>query len=124
VEKIERIIVAALALTLLAGIGWGAYRRSRPAQVRIERAAGWPGAVLPPAAAPEAPADAARARININRADAAELAALKGIGKTTAERIVAYRADHGLYLTPADIKKVKGIGEALYEKIKDDISVE
>ena len=34
------------------------------------------------------------------------------------------RADHGLYLTPADIKKVKGIGEALYEKIKDDISVE
>lgn len=61
--------------------------------------------------------------ININTADGEELASLDGIGKTIAERITAYREEHGPFECIEDIKNVKGIGEKLFEKIKDDITV-
>lgn len=61
--------------------------------------------------------------ININTADGEELSSLDGIGKTIAERITAYREEHGPFGCIEDIKNVKGIGEKLFEKIKDDITV-
>jgi len=62
-------------------------------------------------------------KVNINSASEKELCKLKGIGKTTAERIVKYRAANGPFSKIEDITKVKRIGKSLLKKIKDEISI-
>jgi competence protein ComEA len=58
-------------------------------------------------------------KVNINTATLAELDALPGIGPTLAQRIVDYRAQNGPFKTSEDIKNVKGIGDVLFEGLKD-----
>lgn len=60
--------------------------------------------------------------ININSASAEQLKELSGIGDVIAERIIEYRNQQA-FKTPEDIMNVKGIGNAIYEKIKDEITV-
>ena len=67
---------------------------------------------------------ATEGKININSATVKELQQLKGVGKTIAKRIVAYREDVAPFKEIADIKKVKGIGKGTFEKIADQIIVE
>jgi competence protein ComEA len=55
--------------------------------------------------------------ININTASASELDKLPGIGVAIAERIVAYRQEHGMFTSIDQLSEVKGIGTALIEKI-------
>jgi competence protein ComEA len=62
-------------------------------------------------------------KININKATAEELTSLSGIGEAKALAIIEYRETNGAFRETADIMKVSGIGEALYNKIKDDIDV-
>ena len=61
--------------------------------------------------------------ININEAAAEELTVLPGIGKAKAESIVEYRESAGRFGSIEEIKNVSGIGEAVFEKIKDKIAV-
>lgn len=61
--------------------------------------------------------------ININTADAAALDALDGIGEKKAEAIVAYRTEHGEFKTLEDLKEVSGIGDKLFDKIKDQVAL-
>lgn len=63
------------------------------------------------------------AMININTATAEELKTLKGIGDAKAENIIQYRDKNGGFKDISDIKNVDGIGEAMFEKIKDKIEV-
>lgn len=65
-----------------------------------------------------------RDRININTADTKTLRKLKGVGVVLAGRIVDYRDSNGPFGTIDDIKKVKGVGKALFEKIRDRIAIE
>jgi len=69
-------------------------------------------------------ASAEIAKININTASQSELQSLPGIGKVTAERIVAYRTENGPFKAIGGIVKVKGIGDKSFEKIRDLISAE
>lgn len=62
-------------------------------------------------------------RININTAEAWLLAALPGIGETKAQAIVDYRQANGPFLGTAEIMDVPGIGEGLYEDVRDLITV-
>jgi competence ComEA-like helix-hairpin-helix protein len=73
-------------------------------------------------AAGAAPA-AAGARVNINSAGADELAKLPGIGPAKARAIIEYRSE-APFQKPEDLRKVKGIGDKLYERVKDQITVE
>lgn len=61
--------------------------------------------------------------ININTADAMELTRLKGIGEVRAQSIIEYRESNGLFQTIEEIKQVSGIGEGIFEGIKDEIIV-
>ena len=61
--------------------------------------------------------------VNINTADVERLCTLPGIGESRASDIVSYREEFGAFQTPEDIKKVAGIKESLYNKIKDSITV-
>lgn len=55
--------------------------------------------------------------ININTATKEELMELNGVGESTAQKIIDGRP----YTVIEDIKNVKGIGDATFEKMKDDI---
>jgi len=70
-----------------------------------------------------APVTDANGLVDINTATADELESLPGIGATYAERIIAYRQEHGPFTDPAQIMEVKGIGPACYEEIKSLITV-
>ena len=62
-------------------------------------------------------------KININSADANKLMELSGIGQSKADAIVEYRESNGGFKSISDIKNVSGIGEALYERIKEKIEI-
>ena len=61
--------------------------------------------------------------ININTASEAELDTLPGIGPSRAKDIISYREEKGGFNSIEDIKNIKGIGEASFEKLKDKITV-
>ena len=61
-------------------------------------------------------------KININLATKEELSALPSIGESKAQNIIDYRKETP-FETIDDIKNVKGIGDSLFEKIKDYIEV-
>lgn len=63
-------------------------------------------------------------KININEADEIDFMRLPGIGKPLASRIVGCRTKEGNFRYIEEIKKVKGVKEGLFEKIKDKITVE
>ena len=63
-------------------------------------------------------------KINLNKATAAELSQLKGIGMKYAERIVEYREKNGPFKNVEDLLNVQGIGPKTLEKNKDLIIVE
>lgn len=62
--------------------------------------------------------------ININTADVVALQTLNGIGEAKAKGILSYRENNGLFNSIEDIKNVSGIGEKLYERIKENITVD
>lgn len=63
-------------------------------------------------------------KVNINIADTDTLQKyLEGVGPAIARRIVEYRTQNGNFETVDDLKNVRGIGEATFEKLKDKICV-
>ena len=61
--------------------------------------------------------------ININTANKEQLMKISGVGKTKAEAIISYREKNGDFKKKEDITKVRGIGKATFDKIKDKIEV-
>ena len=57
--------------------------------------------------------------LSLNSATASELQALPGVGPVLAEKIVAFRAEHGRFSTVDDLLGVPGIGEAKLASIRD-----
>ena len=62
--------------------------------------------------------------ININTATADCLETLPGIGAVRAESVVAHREQMGPFAAAEDIKAVSGIGDGIYRRIADMISVD
>ncbi len=61
--------------------------------------------------------------VNINTATEAELDQLPGIGLVKAKAIIAERNKSGDFKSIDDIKRVKGIGDATFDKLKTEITV-
>lgn len=64
------------------------------------------------------------AKININTATSQQLMTLPGIGESRAKDIIDYRQKNGKFKSISDIKKISGIKDAAFDKIKDLICVE
>jgi len=62
-------------------------------------------------------------KININSASKSYLMSLTGIGEGKANAIIEYRKTNGPFKSIEEIKNVKGIGEGIYQKIKDRIMI-
>ena len=71
-----------------------------------------------------APGDAASSGpLDLNRASAAELEQLPGIGPALAARIVAHREAEGPFASPRDLLEVSGIGEKTLARFEDRLRV-
>lgn len=62
-------------------------------------------------------------KVNINRGDLDDLMGLTGIGETKAEAIIDYRENNGPFQRIEDIMNVDGIKDAMFNKIKEDITI-
>ena len=96
----SRILVAALVITL------GVAAQTQGAQDT-------PRSVTASASTP----------LNLNAATVAQLEALPGIGRATAERIVEYRQKNGSFKKAEDLMNVRGIGEKNFLKLKPLVTV-
>lgn len=118
-DRLERGLLIFLMGTLLVGAGIIAYKKSHPAgNLRIESSG------PPPETYSVGNTPKNDRKININKASPEELTGLKGVGPVLAGRIAEYRLKQGLFVFKEDLKKVPGIGEKLFSKIKDEISLE
>ena len=61
--------------------------------------------------------------VNINSATLEELKTLNGVGDAKANGIIEYREKNGGFTSIDQIKEVDGIGEKMFEKIKDKIEL-
>lgn len=62
-------------------------------------------------------------RLDINMATAEELDTIKGIGKSTAEKIIKYREEHGPFDAIEELANVSGIGTQTIEEMRESICV-
>ena len=62
-----------------------------------------------------------RNKVSINSASLEELCTIPGVGPSTAQKIIDYREGISSFQSIEDIKKVNGIKEKSYLKIKDYI---
>ena len=62
-------------------------------------------------------------KISINTATIDELTSLNGIGKEKAVAIINYRQTNGKFKNINELLNIKGIGESIFEKIKDNITI-
>lgn len=61
--------------------------------------------------------------VNLNTASIHQLMTLPGIGESKAKDIVRYREENGGFQVIEDIMKISGIKEAVFQKIRDLITV-
>ncbi len=62
-------------------------------------------------------------KVNINTASLEQLQELPRIGIKVAQRIIDFRLKNGKFKKVEEIMKVRGIGEKMFKKIKDLITV-
>ncbi|MEM9891182.1 MAG: ComEA family DNA-binding protein [Actinomycetota bacterium] len=61
--------------------------------------------------------------VDLNRADAAALETLHGIGPALAEAIIGWRTDNGPFVSVDQLLEVPGIGPATLDGLADDVAV-
>jgi competence protein ComEA len=62
--------------------------------------------------------------VNLNIADASQLAMLPRVGAKAAQRIVDYRKEHGSFKKTSDLMQVKGFGEKSFERLAAYVTID
>lgn len=62
-------------------------------------------------------------KISLNTATLEELMTLSGIGEEKAKLIIEYRNTNGKFNNIEELLNIKGIGQAIFDKIKDNITI-
>ncbi len=62
-------------------------------------------------------------QVNINTASVQELQLLPRVGPSLAQRIVDFRTANGAFKSPAELARVKGIGEKSFARLAPYVSV-
>ena len=123
--KIKLSVILPVITALFAGLTLGLFLGRNPAggSVTVSVPARPVSAAVPAETQTEPSAQAASLPVNINTADAAELAALPGIGEVLAQRILDYRRVHGDFSAVEQLTHVEGIGEGKLETILELITI-
>lgn len=70
-----------------------------------------------------APAVDADGRVDLNRATAADLEELPGVGPVLAQRILDWREDNGPFTAVGQLREVSGIGERTFQALAEQVTV-
>jgi competence protein ComEA len=103
----------------LAGINLAAKVNDGQQVVVPLRGAATAGAVAAGAGAGGAPGQP----LNLNAATAEQLDQLDGVGPATAQKIVAYRQQHGGFRSVSELDQVPGIGDKKLAALRDKVRV-
>jgi comEA protein len=114
----ERAGILLLSIALLIG-GYLLLNQTKTTQItfkedppQVEQAA------TPTSTAATTSAAPAGQIVSLNTGTATDLDTLPGVGPATAQKIIAYRTQHGSFKTVEGIMDVSGIGPAKYAKMK------
>ena len=125
--ELAAIIIALCFIFLVLGFTLGRENTAGSYTIYVETTPA-PQEILEPNKTPQEKAEESLAEsgeiININTADQEKLMLLPGIGETLSQRIIDYRTENGPFAAPEDVMGVKGIGEGIYAKICEFITVE
>ncbi|MBU1457036.1 MAG: helix-hairpin-helix domain-containing protein [Proteobacteria bacterium] len=80
------------------------------------------GVIVSPLVSAQATAKAGD-KVNINTASLEELQKLPRIGPQIAQRILDFRKENGSFKRIEDMLKVRGVGEKMFDQLKDLITV-
>ncbi len=105
----EKSVLLFIALVALFGLGISYLKKAHPRLKALSVSEPLPSR--------------ANSRIDLNKAGCEELLPLPGIGPELAQRIIDYRNSYGSFKKIEDIKKVKGIGSAKFEVLKDYLQI-
>lgn len=130
-KRIEAVFIALAAAALIFCAGFFTGRSAkRDVNVRLEEPSqaeepSVPDTKAPPASDGDGDASGGTetARININTASAEELMLLPGIGEARARAIIDYREACGGFASGEELMEVSGIGQKIYDGLKDCITV-
>ncbi len=75
------------------------------------------------AVSPTTLSHAASQKADINSATLEELVAVTGIGKDTAQNILAYKKEHGNFSSMGELEAVNGVGKVRLEALQETFSV-
>jgi len=119
----ERRAALLLTLLLVLGAARDAFEARRLA--RAPHAAPVAAAAVAPDTTSPAPAATAPAAgpLDLNRATAADLDALPGVGPVLASRILEHRRRFGSFRAVDDLRAVRGIGPRLFERLRPRVCV-
>jgi competence protein ComEA len=67
--------------------------------------------------------DSTSTKVSLNTANKEALMTLPGIGESKAQNIIDYRTANGLFNSIDDIKNVTGIGDSIFDQIKNFITL-
>ena len=76
------------------------------------------------AIAGEVPASTPAGVVNINTADASQIAMLPRVGLKAAQRVIDYRTEHGAFKKATDLMQVKGFGDKTFERLSAYIALD
>ncbi len=79
--------------------------------------------LVPMGGAPEGGTDDQPIQVDLNRATAAELETLTGVGPATAAAIITWRSNNGSFVTAEQLLDVPGIGPAKFAALADQVVV-
>lgn len=113
ITKTEALLLALTAVFLCVLLALFARDRAALTELGVETAVEVPQEVLQPDLTP----------LDLNTANAEELAELPGIGEELARRILRYREEHGPFETAEELMEVPGIGEGKFAALEDWITV-
>ena len=109
------IALLLIAVIVIGGIiAWQHYSPNHPIEIILSDDS---------EAADEVISETQPQKIDINRAEAWLLQALPGIGPGKAQAIIDYRQQNGGFSNIVEITEVPGIGDSIYEDIRDLITV-
>jgi comEA protein len=113
----QLVTIGVLIGLILAGTGFLLLKSQKPAEISFI------SPTYASASSVEVVSSQLSPKININTATIAELDSLPGIGEEKAKAIIDFRTKNGKFISIEDILYVQGIGESIFEQIKDKITV-